>query len=94
MCWLPKAALGVKTELGFNFRPPRVIGAAAVLKPYHLCLQLNSWLSIEAAEKFFFLLFEFPLEHAENNLPRAFVPDCSNKLHHHSQFTHRAPEKH
>lgn len=36
MRWLPKAALGVKTELGFNFRPPRV-GAAAVLKPYYLC---------------------------------------------------------
>lgn len=37
MRWLPKAALGVKTELGVNFRPPRVVGAAAVLKPYHLC---------------------------------------------------------
>jgi len=59
------AALGLKTELGFNFRPPQVIGAAAVLKPYHLCpSNPTHGCPLQAAEKFLRLLFGSPPEHA------------------------------
>lgn len=65
MRWLPKAALGVKTELGFNFRPPKSRWCSSCFETLSpLSLQLNSWLSIKAAEKFHCLLFGFPLEQA------------------------------
>lgn len=85
------AALGVKTELGFNFRPPRVINVAAVLKLYHLCPS-NSihGRPLQAAEKFLCLLYEYPLmEHARKisclGLLQIAVID---QHHHHSQFMH------
>lgn len=89
------AALEVKTELRFNFRPPGVMSAAAVLKPYHLCASSSPHgCPVQAAEKFLCLLFGSLLEQAENNLLGVFAAVCSNKRHHHSPSMHRAPEKH